>query len=55
MNAPTGFDVVNGQPVNINPIAAMLNPALEFMHASFCPIRTDAIDCYGRKDPVNDH
>jgi cytochrome bd ubiquinol oxidase subunit I len=27
MNAPTGFDVVNGQPVNINPIAAMLNPA----------------------------
>jgi cytochrome d ubiquinol oxidase subunit I len=27
MNAPTGFDIVNGQPVNINPIAAMLNPA----------------------------
>jgi cytochrome d ubiquinol oxidase subunit I len=27
MNAPTGFDVVNGQPVNVNPIAAMLNPA----------------------------
>src|SRR5207244_12743441 len=27
MNAPTGFDVVNGQPVNINPIASMLNPA----------------------------
>jgi cytochrome bd ubiquinol oxidase subunit I len=27
MNAPVGFDVVNGQPVNINPIAAMLNPA----------------------------
>ena len=27
MNAPTGFDVVNGQPVNINPIAAMFNPA----------------------------
>src|SRR6195256_2505782 len=27
MNAPTGFDVVNGQPVNIDPIAAMLNPA----------------------------
>jgi cytochrome d ubiquinol oxidase subunit I len=27
MNAPAGFDVVNGQPVNINPIAAMLNPA----------------------------
>jgi cytochrome d ubiquinol oxidase subunit I len=29
MNAPTGFDVVNGQLVNINPIAAMLNPAGE--------------------------
>jgi cytochrome d ubiquinol oxidase subunit I len=28
MNAPAGFDVVNGQPVNINLIAAMLNPAL---------------------------
>ena len=27
MNPPAGFDVVNGQPVNINPIAAMLNPA----------------------------
>src|SRR6202044_3678300 len=27
MNAPVGFDVVNGQPVNINPIAAMFNPA----------------------------
>jgi cytochrome bd ubiquinol oxidase subunit I len=27
MNAPTGFDMVNGKPVNINPIAAMLNPA----------------------------
>src|SRR5215468_2924385 len=27
MNAPVGFDVVNGQPVNVNPIAAMFNPA----------------------------
>jgi cytochrome d ubiquinol oxidase subunit I len=27
MNAPVGFDVVDGTPVNINPIAAMLNPA----------------------------
>jgi len=27
MNAPAGFDVVNGQPVNINPIAAVFNPA----------------------------
>src|SRR2546421_7204057 len=27
MNTPTGFDIVNGQLVNIDPIAAMLNPA----------------------------
>jgi cytochrome d ubiquinol oxidase subunit I len=27
MNAPTGFDILNGQAVNVNPIAAMLNPA----------------------------
>lgn len=27
MNSPTGFDIVNGQAVNIDPIAAMLNPA----------------------------
>ena len=27
MNAPAGFDVVNGQPTNIDPVAAMLNPA----------------------------
>src|SRR6202012_922555 len=27
MNAPTGFDMVNGKPTNIDPIAAMLNPA----------------------------
>src|SRR6201988_2923179 len=27
MNGPGRFDVVNGRPVNINPIAAMLNPA----------------------------
>ena len=27
MNAPAGFDIVNGHPVNIRPIAAMLNPA----------------------------
>src|SRR5882762_7558391 len=31
MNAPTGFDIVNGQPVNIDPIAAMLNPAGELL------------------------
>ncbi|HEU4869857.1 MAG TPA: cytochrome ubiquinol oxidase subunit I [Pyrinomonadaceae bacterium] len=27
MNAPTGFRLVNGQPVDIDPIAAMMNPA----------------------------
>jgi cytochrome d ubiquinol oxidase subunit I len=26
MNSPTGFEMVNGQPVNIDPIRAMLNP-----------------------------
>jgi cytochrome bd ubiquinol oxidase subunit I len=26
MNSPAGFDVVGGRPVNIDPIAAMLNP-----------------------------
>ena len=28
MNAPQGFDIVNGQLVNINPILAMFNPAM---------------------------
>ncbi len=34
MNAPTGFDWVNGKAVNINPVAAMFNPAWisETMH-----------------------
>ncbi len=27
MNQPTGFDLVDGQPVNIDPVAAMFNPA----------------------------
>ena len=27
MNSPAGFDVVDGRPANIDPIAAMLNPA----------------------------
>jgi cytochrome bd ubiquinol oxidase subunit I len=27
MNTPTGFEMVNGRPINIDPIAAMLNPA----------------------------
>src|SRR5437588_7748157 len=27
MNTPTGFHVVNGRPVDIDPLAAMMNPA----------------------------
>jgi cytochrome d ubiquinol oxidase subunit I len=27
MNAPAGFDLIAGRPVNVDPIAAMLNPA----------------------------
>jgi cytochrome bd ubiquinol oxidase subunit I len=27
MNAPRGFDVIGGQPTNVNPLAAMANPA----------------------------
>jgi cytochrome d ubiquinol oxidase subunit I len=27
MNSPTGFDLAGGRPVNVDPIAAMLNPA----------------------------
>lgn len=26
MNSPTGFEIVDGRPVNIDPVAAMLNP-----------------------------
>jgi cytochrome d ubiquinol oxidase subunit I len=39
MNAPASFDVVNGQPVNINPVAAMLNPASlhETIHMVLAP------------------
>ncbi len=28
MNTPTGFELANGRPVNIDPIAAMLNPGV---------------------------
>src|SRR5439155_267461 len=27
MNAPTGFELAQGQPVNVDPLAAMANPA----------------------------
>src|SRR6478752_6280112 len=28
MNAPQGFDIINGQLVNVNPLLAMFNPAM---------------------------
>ncbi len=28
MNAPQGFDIVNGELININPLLAMFNPAM---------------------------
>ena len=28
MNSPQGFDIVNGQLVNINPLLAMFNPSM---------------------------
>ena len=41
MNAPTGFDLIDGQFININPIAAMMNPAafpqvLHMIIAAYC-------------------
>lgn len=41
MNVPTGFDLANGQFTNINPIAAMMNPAafpqvLHMVIAGYC-------------------
>ena len=43
MNTPTGFRLVNGQPVDIDPIAAMMNPAafgqtLHMMLAAYAAI-----------------
>jgi len=37
MNAPTGFQIVDGKPVDIDPIAAMLNPAAfpQALHMTF--------------------
>jgi len=34
MNAPTGFDIVNGEVINVDPLAAMLNSAVgwQFVH-----------------------
>ncbi len=49
MNAPSGFDLVNGQPVNIDPIAAMLNPASlhEILHMNLAAYVATAFSVAG--------
>ncbi len=62
MNAPTGFDLVNGIPTNIDPIAAMLNPASfhQTLHMTLASFATTGIAVAGihawmlRKNP-DDH
>ncbi|MBC8096175.1 MAG: cytochrome ubiquinol oxidase subunit I [Akkermansiaceae bacterium] len=61
MNTPTGFDIVNGKPVNIDPIAAMLNPAaaqqaIHMTLAAYAAVgfAVAAIHAYMlRRDPLN--
>jgi cytochrome d ubiquinol oxidase subunit I len=62
MNAPTGFDLVNGIPTNIDPIVAMLNPASfhQTLHMTLAAFATTGIAVAGihawmlRKNP-DDH
>jgi cytochrome d ubiquinol oxidase subunit I len=62
MNAPTGFTIVNGVPTDIDPIAAMLNPAAfhQTLHMTLAAFATTGIAVAGihawmlRKDP-RDH
>ncbi len=62
MNAPTGFEIVNGKPTNIDPIAAMLNPAAfhQTLHMTIAAFATTGIAVAGihawmlRKNP-RDH
>jgi cytochrome d ubiquinol oxidase subunit I len=62
MNAPTGFELVNGIPTNIDPIAAMLNPASfhQTLHMTLASFATTGIAVAGihawmlRKNP-DDH
>jgi cytochrome d ubiquinol oxidase subunit I len=62
MNAPTGFEIVNGVPTNIDPIAAMLNPASfhQTLHMTIAAFATTGIAVAGihawmlRKNP-GDH
>lgn len=62
MNAPAGFEIVNGVPTNIDPIAAMLNPASfhQTLHMTIAAFATTGIAVAGihawmlRKNP-GDH
>ena len=62
MNAPTGFELVNGIPTNIDPIVAMLNPASfhQTLHMTLAAFATTGIAVAGihawmlRKNP-DDH
>lgn len=49
MNAPTGFEIVNGLPTNIDPIAAMLNPASfhQTLHMTLAAFATTGIAVAG--------
>ncbi len=61
MNAPTGFRLVNGQPVDIDPIAAMLNPAAlpQTIHMTLAAYAATGFVVAGihafmlRRDPIN--
>lgn len=49
MNAPAGFELVNGVPTNIDPIAAMLNPASfhQTLHMTLASFATTGIAVAG--------
>lgn len=61
MNAPAGFEIVNGVPTNIDPIAAMLNPASfhQTLHMTLAAFATTGIAVAGihawmlRKNPTD--
>ncbi|MFM8567349.1 MAG: cytochrome ubiquinol oxidase subunit I [Gemmatimonadota bacterium] len=61
MNAPTGFRLVDGRPVDIDPIAAMLNPAVlpQALHMTLAAFAATGIAIAGisavalRRDPTD--
>lgn len=61
MNAPTGFRLVDGQPVDIDPIAAMMNPAafVQTLHMTLAAYAATGFVVAGihafmlRRDPHN--